>query len=803
MSALARTSERDCRTRATNENCTADESWTRTKYTYDALGNLLTVTQNAQATSANQQSRTYAYDAMSRLTSQTNPENGTSAYTFDTDTTCGTSSGDRVKRLDAQGNTTCYAYDALHRTTSVTYSGPYAANTPTKYFVYDSATVNSVAMANAKTRLAEAYTCVSPCTTKLTDAGFSYSARGEINDLYESTPNSGGYYHANALYWESGALKQFSGLPSLPTISYAPDAQGRPNTVTASSGQNPVTGIAYSPYAAPQLTVNFGSGDSDVFTANTSTGRLTQYKFNIGATQSLTGNLTWNANGSLQQQAITDNFNSANTQTCNYAYDDLSRLVTGNCGSAASQTFSYDPFGNISKSGSPFSFQPTYSNATNRMTSLPGNFTPTYDSNGNVLNDSAHQYTPDAENRPVTTDSVTVTYDALGRMVEQNRSSVYTQIVYGPGGGKLALMNGQTLQKAFVALPGGAQAVYNSSGLFYYGHSDHLGNARLGSTTTRTVSWDLAYAPFGEPYAQFGTPDLSFTGQRQDTSSASAGLYDFPAREYSAQGRWPSPDPAGISAVSLSNPQTWNRYAYVGNNPLSRTDPLGEFFVDCSWDYCGGGPWGGGGSVYVDGVLQTVMTGLGGNGQVACPNTGCQYYDYQSQEYVWFRAFADGSAGYLPFSAPPGYSPRDIANALSTVSSAANATPLDPSQLKGQAKVVYELLLALQVSPDNITIYQNGTQSFAAVLSEAGFDQLQQASGVDSNWGDAFLHDPYTDGSRSDQTPSLHFVWFDQNLTDYVGGSGVYAQFHADSSNPWNGGFWQHWGCDVLHLTCH
>src|ERR1700680_191256 len=38
MSALARTSERDCRTRTTDENCTANESWTRTKYLYDALG---------------------------------------------------------------------------------------------------------------------------------------------------------------------------------------------------------------------------------------------------------------------------------------------------------------------------------------------------------------------------------------------------------------------------------------------------------------------------------------------------------------------------------------------------------------------------------------------------------------------------------------------------------------------------------------------------------------------------------------------------------------------------------------------
>src|SRR6266850_8027128 len=62
---------------------------------------------------------------------------------------------------------------------------------------------------------------------------------------------------------------------------------------------------------------------------------------------------------------------------------------------------------------------------------------------------------------------------------------------------------------------------------------------------------------------------------------------------------------------------------------------------------------------------------------------------------------------------------------------------------------------------------------------------------------DVFLHYPYTDGARSDLDPSLHFVWFDEILTDSVGGGGVYMQFHSDNSNPWNGGFWQHWRCDV------
>jgi RHS repeat-associated protein len=41
------------------------------------------------------------------------------------------------------------------------------------------------------------------------------------------------------------------------------------------------------------------------------------------------------------------------------------------------------------------------------------------------------------------------------------------------------------------------------------------------------------------------------------------------------QGRWLTPDPAGLAAVDPTNPQTWNRYAYVGNSPVSYNDPSG------------------------------------------------------------------------------------------------------------------------------------------------------------------------------------------------------------------------------------
>ena len=79
---------------------------------------------------------------------------------------------------------------------------------------------------------------------------------------------------------------------------------------------------------------------------------------------------------------------------------------------------------------------------------------------------------------------------------------------------------------------------------------------------------------------------MSDTSQRQDTSG---GLYDFPLREYSTQGRWPSPDPIGLLSVCFKDPQTQNRYAYVRNNPMSFTDPTGGLIIP------GGGGGGGGG----------------------------------------------------------------------------------------------------------------------------------------------------------------------------------------------------------------
>ena len=84
-------------------------------------------------------------------------------------------------------------------------------------------------------------------------------------------------------------------------------------------------------------------------------------------------------------------------------------------------------------------------------------------------------------------------------------------------------------------------------------------------------------------------------------------LYLTLFRRYSStQGRWLSPDPAGLGAADPANPQSWNRYAYVLNNPINVVDPLGlacytgtdgviHCISTCGAACAGGGGAGGGG----------------------------------------------------------------------------------------------------------------------------------------------------------------------------------------------------------------
>ena len=118
-------------------------------------------------------------------------------------------------------------------------------------------------------------------------------------------------------------------------------------------------------------------------------------------------------------------------------------------------------------------------------------------------------------------------------------------------------------------------------------HTDHLGSTTLVTDEEGRVVERIEYKPFGEVYrrevrdpatgqlivgsaAPSGSPH-GFTGQRHDTST---GLYYYKARYYDPSlGRFSQPDPF---VQGPADPQTLNRYAYVGNNPTNFTDPSGH-----------------------------------------------------------------------------------------------------------------------------------------------------------------------------------------------------------------------------------
>ena len=118
--------------------------------------------------------------------------------------------------------------------------------------------------------------------------------------------------------------------------------------------------------------------------------------------------------------------------------------------------------------------------------------------------------------------------------------------------------------------------------------TDQLGTPRMVFDKTGTLASTKRhdYLPFGEElFANGRTPALGygfvdgvrqkFTGYERDSES---GLDYAQARYYSSSmGRFTSVDPLGASG-STRNPQSFNRYAYVLNNPLNLVDPTGMVY---------------------------------------------------------------------------------------------------------------------------------------------------------------------------------------------------------------------------------
>ena len=542
-----------------------------TIYKYDALDNLTEVNQGNQT-------RTFSYSSLGRLLTATNPESGTTEYTY-------YDNGNLQTKTDARGIITTMTYDPLQRLLSKDYSD---ATPDVTYEYYLSGSPNIGQLESVSS---------SAATTT-----YFYNTHGEVSTSTHTINGLTGTPTFNYQYYLNGALKSEQ-YPSGRLVNYDIDNAGRTNRVyTGALNYANMTGVT-TPFTADGriAQVQLGNelwethdyrtpGASTSYKLGTSQGgaELTQLSYDFHATQN---------NGNVQSQTI---IRGGNSWVQTYAYDTVNRLlgVSENAG-AWSQSYGYDQYGNrFIGTTSGIAVLPNEPTSLNDFNSLNNRLTGiNYDNAGNQTAYGNYTLAYDAESRNTAITSTSdgngsFVYDGDGRRVKKT---------WTPSGGTetKTFYVYDTLGQMAVEYSDQAPTSTGTSYMF----TDMLGSVRTITDQGKNIVENYDYLPFGRMLGSgvngrgtgFPTsPDINydsrspqkFTGKERD---AETGLDFFQARYYSgAQGRFLSVDPENYGA-RIGNPQSWNAYAYVSNNPLNYIDPTGmdridpQTLIDLGW----------------------------------------------------------------------------------------------------------------------------------------------------------------------------------------------------------------------------
>ncbi len=279
------------------------------------------------------------------------------------------------------------------------------------------------------------------------------------------------------------------------------------------------------------------------------------------------------------------------TESAAYSYDNLGRLVTSNQtsnGSTAQRRFAFDRWGNRTGMWDAVSggdqiqlitLQQSGGVPTNRIASVTAGSTVNYvyDPAGNVTNDGAHSFTYDSENRIVSVDggsTATYAYDQSNQRYKKVTGGATTHYIW-QSSQVIAEHNGSTGVSLVDYIYSGSRMIARVAGLMTrYLLSDRL-STRLMLDTAGNVVGRQGHLPFGEDFGESGTQEKHhFTSYERDAES---GL-DYAVNRYygHSSAKFVSTDPYQTTGVG-GNPQSSNRFAYVQNDPVNKTDPLGLF----------------------------------------------------------------------------------------------------------------------------------------------------------------------------------------------------------------------------------
>jgi RHS repeat-associated protein len=600
-----------------------------TDYAYDALNNLLSVTQKGGASSGSWRNRSFVYDGLSRLTSATNPESGTLAYSYATSgggLCAGDASAVCTKTAPSPNQPasgfatvqTTYAYDAMNRLTGESYADGYSGNsaTPSASYGYDGVALTGCA--TTPPTLTDSYSLGRRTSMCDGSGGTSWAHDQMGRTLEESRDLAGVTKSVNYTFNLDGSLATLT-TPPLKKVSYTYNAAARATRLVDSSDSiNFVTGATYAPPGElTGMTVGSASGFAGITTTNAYSTRLQPillsagvtgespvfsecFDFHLGVSVN-TSPCSFSAstagdNGNIYQIVN----NRDNTRSQSFTYDVLNRIATGqSSGTQWGETYTIDPWSNLTNraevAGKTY-YEPLSQSAgtNNQLASFA------YDAAGNMItNGLSTSYIYDAENRLIWTSGYRYVYDGDGDRAEKCVAATSTTpcptsgtngTLYWRGRGSDTLdetdlsgnvveeyvyFNGQRVARREVSSGGTTIAVH-----YYF--SDHLGShGVVENATASACEQDVDYYPYGGEENDYCTTQVAqhykFTGKERDSES---GLDNFGARyDASNLGRFMTPDSPSYS--NHKNPQSWNLYAYALNNPVTFRDADGHK-IDCA-----------------------------------------------------------------------------------------------------------------------------------------------------------------------------------------------------------------------------